>query len=436
LICVSSQKDRGGAGLPLAYFLGLSLLHFPGAMLHLGNDELNSVVTQDGFEQTVIGMVAFLVGVIIGRSVFVPAPRQQACVISPQDVNSQSLGELNRLALFYLCAGGIVYFVVGPFAGSIPSLSALVSPLGSLIVIGACLRFWVANESANWRKFWSTMVLLPLLPLVTVTTGGFIGFGTMWAVTIAAFIFAQSTRRAVYFFLVPAAFFVGLSLFVNYAGARNDIRTLVWYEQAGVGTRLQRIADVFQNFEWLDLSNSGHREAIDLRLNQNLLVGAAVARLESGQVEYASGSTVGTMIMALIPRAIWPEKPAVGGGGSVVSNFTGLIFAEGTSVGTGQVFEFYVNFGTLGVIGGFLIYGWLFGRIDLLVMRYLRQGQQTRFLFWFLIGLALLQPGGELVEVVVSVAGSAVTAFGLGHLLSRYNRSNAATKMTAAAGQK
>src|SRR5262249_3138171 len=253
------------------------------------------------------------------------------------------------------------------------------------------------------------MVLLPLLPLTTLTQGGFLGFGTTWAITAASFLFAQSKRKVAYVFAAPAVFFIGLSVFVNYMAARDDLRQLVWYEQASLGDRLQRVADVFVNFEWLDLSNSRHRQAIDRRLNQNFLVGAAAARLESGQVEYASGATLGDMIVALVPRAIWPDKPAVGGGGSVVHDFTGIEFAEGTSVGAGNVLEFYANFGTWGVIGGFLLLGCLIGRMDLLTIRYLRQGQQTRFLFWFLIGLAMLAPGGNLLEVVVGVAGSAVT---------------------------
>ena len=110
----------------------------------------------------------------------------------------------------------------------------------------------------------------------------------------------------------------------------------------------------------------------------------AVARLEIGAVEYASGDTLGKVAMGLIPRVLWPDKPAVGGGGSVVHDFTGIEFAEGTSFGAGQVFEFYVNFGSLGVIGGFLLYGWLIGRMDLSVIKYLRQGDQRRFLLWFL----------------------------------------------------
>ena len=234
---------------------------------------------------------------------------------------------------------------------------------------------------------------------------------------IVSFLFAQSKRRLVYFLLAPAVFFGGLSVFVNYMAARYEFRQLVWHQQASIGDRLSRITDSFQHFEWLDLSNLGHRKAIDLRLNQNEFIGIAVERLELGAVEYAYGGTVAKVAMGLIPRILWPGKPVVGGGGSVVHDFTGLEFAEGTSFGAGQVFEFYVNFGSLGVIGGFLLYGWLIGRIDLSTIKYLRQGDQRRFLLWFLPGLALLAAGGNLLEIVVGTVSSVIIGYSIGYLL-------------------
>ena len=416
LVWLVSQKRRSSAGLPLAYFLGLSIVHVPGAFLYLGAAEWD--YTRIGFEQTVIGMVAFLSGVTIAKCVFVTAPGKQASAGRPEDSITQSFAAFDRLALLYLGVGTVAYFVMLRVAALIPSATAIVGPLGSLIIVGACLRLWVGRESKNWRKFWSTIVGLPLLPLATVVQGGFIGFGTSWALAIMAFMFAQLKQRVRFFLLAPVVCFVGLSVFVNYMIARNEIRQLVWYQQAEIGDKLQRIADVFQNnFEWLDPSNERHREAIDLRLNMNFNVGVAVERLESGQVKYASGATFGDMIMGLIPRALWPDKPAIGGGGTIVHDFTGIDFAEGTSVGAGQVLEFYINFGTLGVIGGFALYGWLLGRMDSWVMECLYQGDQRRFLFWFLISLALLQPGGNLLEVFTSAAGAAVTAYGIGYFI-------------------
>src|SRR5262249_59057215 len=67
---ILSQGPRGSAGLPLAYFLGLSLIHVPGAMLYLDDNEISSMaaLTKDGFEQTVIGLTAFLAGVLIAKN--------------------------------------------------------------------------------------------------------------------------------------------------------------------------------------------------------------------------------------------------------------------------------------------------------------------------------------------------------------------------------
>ena len=411
------QGRRASAGLPLAYFLGLCLIHVPGAIVHLDAEEGN--VTKVGFEQTTIGIIAFLVGVIIARYAFLRPSGQLGRADQTENLTPRRVTALDRLAVLYLIVGAIVSFAALPLAARIPSATAVVAPRGSLIVVGACVRLWVAIESGNRLKFWCTMALLPVLPLATLIQGGFLGGGTFWALGIVTFLFAQSKRRLIYFLLAPAVFFGGLSVFVNYMAARQELRQLVWHQQASIGDRLGRVADSFRHFEWVDLSNFQHRKAIDDRLNQNLYIGIAVARLESGAVEYAYGDTLGKVAIGLIPRVVWPDKPAVGGGGSVVSDFTGLEFAEGSSFGAGQVFEFYVNFGSLGVIGGFLLYGWLIGRMDLFVIKYLRQGDQRRFLLWFLPGLALLPSGGNLLEIVVGTVSSAITGYSIGYLLPR-----------------
>jgi hypothetical protein len=417
LMSLGSQDGRHSAGLPLAYFLGLSIIHVPGAMVYLGaeNWETNANWTQIGFQQTVIGMVAFLMAVVIARHSGVRAHENGQESSTP----TRELAELDRLGIYYFF-GGLVCFLSMQFLGGIASLSAIISSLGALMIVGACLRLWVARQGGNVRKQWQTIALLPLLPLLTLVKDGFLGFGTYWVLAIGAFVLNQSKRsRLGYFMLAPIVAFIGLSAFVNYMASRDDYRKLVWVQQVGIADRIQRLADIFENFEWVDFANSKHRAAIDGRLNQNMLIGMAAERLDSGSVEYASGATISDMAIALIPRALWPGKPQVGGGGDVVQHFTGFKFQEGTSVGAGQVLEFYANFGTWGVICGFLILGGLIGKIDLNIINSLGRNDQRGFVFWFLLGAALLNPGGNLLEVVTTAASAALAGKGIGYLLDR-----------------
>ena len=352
-IAVALLSRKTSAGLVLAYFVGLSMIHVPGAMMFLEAGEWNR--TRLGFEQTVIGLVAFLIGAAITRMTgFSRRLKNEISVDRQNNLSPEMATELNQLAFKCVLLGGFIYFFLMSYASAIPSATAILSPLGSLIIVGACLRLWVARNSGNRFNYWSTICILPVLPLSTLVQSGFLGFGVVWTIAIASFLFAQSNRRWLYFFLAPVVLFVGLSLFVNYMAARSKIRQSVWYDQSDLSTRVDKVGLIFRNFEWLDLSDPNQREAISLRLNQNGLVGAAVARLNSGVQPYAYGATLFDAFLSLIPRAIWPGKPSFGGGAGIVSKYTGIRFAKNTSVGVGQVLEFYLNFGTSGV------FGWIF----------------------------------------------------------------------------
>jgi hypothetical protein len=415
MMMIGIRPERYTAGMPFAYFLLLSLIHAPGAAVYINFPEWGAMAirTRLGFEQTVIGMLSFFFAVMLTRSaVFASRRPVRLTAVAPEP-----LAALDRLGLYYLF-GGICYFFLGSLA-SIPSVGAFVASLSYLLVTGACLRLWVVRQQRNGVKFWLSIALLPLLPLITIVKGGFIGFGTYWLIAIACFAFAQSKRSFLQFLIAPFVVFLGLSVFVNYMASRNEIRAAVWVQQSGIGDRLERVGKIFQNFEWFDADNAKHREVVDGRLNQNLLVGSAVDRLRSGMVDYGRGATLVEMAIGLIPRALWPEKPQVGGGGTVVQDFAGVRSVEGTSIGAGQVLEFYINFGVWGEVGGFFIYGVLIGWMDIRIVESLRLGDQKSYLLWYMICLALMQPGGNLLEIVVSAAGSAVTAQGIGYILNR-----------------
>jgi hypothetical protein len=110
---------------------------------------------------------------------------------------------------------------------------------------------------------------------------------------------------------------------------------------------------------------------------------------------------------------MWPEKPNVGGGSAVVGDFTGLTLSEGTSFGAGQVLEFYANFAMPGVLIGFFIIGVVLMWLDRNIMRAFAIGDLRGLLVNAMPGLTLLQPGGNLIEIMVATISSVIVARGV-----------------------
>jgi hypothetical protein len=170
--------------------------------------------------------------------------------------------------------------------------------------------------------------------------------------------------------------------------------------------RWDQLSTTIRTTEWFDPTQQAHLDRIRVRLDQDFFVGAAAVNLEDGNVEFARGATIVAAVLAIIPRAIWPDKPVVAGSGDIVSEYTGIRFTEGTSVGVGQVLELYINFGRAGVIGGFVLIGLLVTSIDRTAAAHLARGDAQRFLVWYLPGLSLLQIGGAFTEVVATAGAS------------------------------
>ena len=307
-----------------------------------------------------------------------------------------------------LVIGAGSYLLLSSVFGRLASATSILSSFPNLLILGFWMLFYRTGSPAEGRRGLLALGLLPLLPLMTLVTGGFLGYGFHWVLGTLAFYYVEARRRLWIFLASPLLVFLGLSLFVTYMSQREAIRDVVWYEQAGFFERLERVSRVITDFQLLDLSSDAHLAAIDERLNQNALVGAAMAGHQAGFYDFAYGGTV--PLWGFVPRALWPDKPAVGGGGSLVSEYTGIPFGEGTSVGAGQVLELYVNFGIPGVLAGFAGLGFLLMRLDLGIMRAFAAGDLPGLLLRALPGLSLLQPGGNLLEILVALVGAVLGA--------------------------
>jgi hypothetical protein len=398
----ASGRPETGAGVVLAYVFQMWLLYWIGAAIHALPWSLlpDTEVTLLGFEQATIAMGMFLLG----------------CALSPggsRKADGWTAGELRAqggasLPLLYVLAGLVFSAILSRVIGSLPSLNALTAVGQQMIVVGLCLGVWAAWTTGNRRQITKWFALASMLPLTTVVVQGFLGYGVIALSIVMMFASRFIRPRALVLAGLLAASYAGLTFYSAYMRDRTEIRAVVWGGEAA-STRIDRLFQTLSSLEPFDPRDPDHLERIDGRLNQNYLVGAAVTHL-GNTGDFARGETLWTALQGLIPRVIWPDKPQAGGSGDMVSRFTGLTFAQGTSVGIGPVLEFYANFSTMGVVIGFFCLGMLLGALDRHCASCLELGRWPEFAMWFLIGISCLQVGGSLIEVSSSAIASFVCA--------------------------
>ncbi len=390
-------RDGAGVGLLFTYVLTFGLLHWLAPALYLlpWYDTPGLDLTVDGLRASGVAIAAFALGAEFGA--WIERRRRAA----PAD---WSVAVLNQRSIVYLVVGTVFYGLVTFVLQGLPSITALAATGSTLVVAGLGLRCWSAWQQGRRGRLWFWVLATAPLPIVTVVAQGFLGFGFAGMLTVLGLVASFYRPRWQVVLAGIALTYVGLSVYVTYMRDRGDIRNVVW-SGAGLDARFDQLASTFHDGEWFDLRNPDHLDRIDQRLNQDFLIGAAVSHLARDPRAFARGETIEQAVIALIPRAIWPNKPVAAGSGNLVTTYTGIVFAEGTSVGVGQVMEWYINFGTPGIVFGFFLIGAAVVIVDRRAASRLRQGDVDRFLMWYLPGLSLLQIGGSFVELT-STAGA------------------------------
>jgi hypothetical protein len=396
-------RSHTSAGLLTTYVLSFSTLHVlaPALALLPWYDFPAIELTATGLRESVFAIIAFAAGAEIAAFLKRRSDPSPATEWLTRHVLS------GRMITLYLFVALLLYGVVAPLAGRLPTVGAIASTGSTLLAVAVALKAWNARMTNRNGQAVLWMASTIAFPLITVVAQGFLGYG--FAATLIVFSLMASFNRPGWKTVVLTVLlaYTGLSVYVTYMRDRGDIRSVVW-GGATLEDRLDQLSATISTTEWFDLSNQAHLDRIRGRLDQDFLVGAAVAYLEDGNVPFAYGSTIVAAAVAVVPRALWPDKPVVGGSGDIVSTYTGIRFAEGTSIGVGHVLELYINFGTAGVVGGFLIIGLLVTFVDRTAASYLNEGNAERFLLWYLPGLSLLQIGGAMSEVVATAGASLV----------------------------
>jgi hypothetical protein len=401
-------------GLVLGYFLQLFLIHGIAGYLQLvpAPWTADRNLTMIGFKVTGFAIAGLLVG---------------ALLVAPWLYRTYFKGRTSRLAPgvggeavadCYILVGLACFTCLRLPVGQMPSAAALLGAGLPVAIAGLSLRWWVHWRAGNTEQVNVTLALLVCLPVVILLVHGFLGYGIAAIITCSCFMAMYYRPRWVVLVSGALCCVAGLSMFPVYLAARSEIREAVW----GGASLTDRVEVTSESLirRWQeedDEDSSVYLDAVDRRLNQNYLLGAAVDYMERTGEYFAGGETIWDAVLAMVPRILWPSKPEYAGSGLLVTRFTGIEFGSTTSVGIGHLMELYVNFGKLGMLIGSLVLGVFLGVLDCLCAKYLRTGHLRAFAFWFAIAILFHNVTGNFAEATAGALGAACLCLVIQHLL-------------------
>jgi hypothetical protein len=407
LLLLLLRRDQVSLGLPVAYLSSLLLIHVPGALAHVlaPTLRLGSEWTRIGIGYAATGAACFVAGVWLARW-------------SIPEFSPHKTADRRRFRLFCLMGGWLFVYALSPLH-SIPSVGALVDEGGAIWMLGVLLGLRAASKQKDRLSAGVWVGTLMVYPALMLLLGGFVSYGSAAIIIVTSALTVSTRRYAQALGGVALAGFLGLSLFVTYFQHREAIRDEVW-GGAPLADRVNSVTDMLGDFEFFDPSQQKQENALDARLNQNIFVGLAQQRINSQQVDYLYGQSIWDALLALVPRALWAEKPVTAGSPQIVSEMTGLKLSPTTSFGVGNVMELQINFGLPGIVFGFLAFGWLLGTLDRRAAAAENRGELGKCILFVLPSIALVQPNGSLVELASGSAASMIAAISWKWLWERW----------------
>ncbi len=401
------QNKDINSGLAVIYIVNFLLIHWFAALLYLlpWHRYINGKWMFYGLREATYGAGAFAVGnLILGPAFiqlfFLPRKNKDGAGKTKQDFSSP-------LPKRYFLLGVTSYLILPHFLAGLPTVTSLIAAGQQLMVVGVCLICWQAWNEGNKRKFKRWLFLTFTFPLFSIALVGFLAIGISMVLVILFFVARFFKPKWKVLILGSFVVYIGISLYLTYMRDREALRASAW-GGAPIFATAKILKTTITHPAWFNIFDLEQLERIDERMNLNILVGAAVDYINLGRIDYAHGRTVLDSFAALMPRALWKEKPMLAGSsGDLITSYTGIPFVSDTSVGMGQVMEFYINFGRMGVIVGFLVLGIIVAIIDIMAGYHLKEGNLKKFTLWFLPGLAFVNVGGAFTELT-STIGAAI----------------------------
>jgi hypothetical protein len=385
-------------GLPLAFVLAMTFLYGgcfvyavpgythsrPDGSWYLKSYNFTEMMVVEGAAVSLLGLIGFVIGVALVR--------RRALQLAVPFKAVSSAGQRNVMIALGAISGCCILLqqaeISFPLYGAVFELGRNI--LATLICLGAY------SARRNGRSILPWLGLAAVVPVYYMIEFGLASYGLVFVMTLTGFYIAQvrtNPRNNLSWIKVTivSAFSVQLILtaFVGWMSFRDQWRAITWDGEEGsvLSIALQAVRET----ELFSVFNFAALDIVNMRLNLPLFIGRMMDHHSQFPDLQLWGSTLVTIPLTIVPRFLWPEKPERGGSG-FMSEHTGIRLSDSATFGSGSVFEFYVNFGYLGVFFGFIALGWLLRRVDIAAFSSLARGKYIDFARFYVVGLVALDP--------------------------------------------
>ncbi len=400
VLVVRRTLERGSVGLPAALVLTMSFLYggcfvyaVPG-YTHLrpdGHWYLNSY----GFTEEMVVKATFasLLG-LLGFAIGCGALRRVHQRVKKSYIYAPTVVVNVKSILIALGSLAAASFLLNYLRVSFLLSDALLEVGRNLAVIFVTMGAFLSKRTGFNKSISPWVIVAMLIPAYYILLFGFVSYGFLFGTTILAFWMAQLSgkqsainplgKTVLGFVLV----YLLLTAFVGWFSYRDEIRLAVW---DGSGSLTDVLIRALSQTELFSPWNFASLDVINIRLNLNLFIGKMITHHEIFPQLSQNGSTLAILPLVLLPRFLWPDKP-VRGGSDFMSEHTGIILSDSATFGTGTVFEFFINFGYLGVFIGFVVFGLLISRLDRAAAAHLLRGDFMAFARLYVVGIVAIDP--------------------------------------------
>jgi hypothetical protein len=354
-----SIRREGGLGIGLRFMYGMNLAMFflLGPLLgDLFSDtedlRFAAAPIEPAVHLALLGLGTYVLAAywiypaLTNRKTLIPSGFAQLMAY-PHRLNTQ------QMLAWWLIGIGLACLPIVVFAQQLPTVGAILGQTAALVDTGMVMLCLHAAYGGRWSPLIFASLLYIVKNIIFASISGHAGaFFTNAMVMLCIAIFAVRIR-AIY---IPFMLVIAILLFIPasyWLAGRGQLRTAIG-EQAGTMERLSLTIDIFLNPKTTeDMSLVYYYRT---RGDFSGLMAAAMVHTPEYQ-PFGYGESYLDIVIAIIPRVFWEDKPYRLGGAEFVSKYTGIQFGPNTSVGMNYLFEMYVNFGHVGVGFGMLLLG-------------------------------------------------------------------------------